>query len=657
MATDVPDFQSHQSVSRQPTMMLLLSLLLLFPGLANAQDTNHDVVIVGAGSAGLYAAYTLDNLGFDVLVIEARPRIGGRIHPLWQRQWDPNFWINSSDSQVITVETGAQEVESSKNNFLQDDINAAFPGRLVPCFTYDSNQQALFESGAWHADATVRYPGDVSKKNTPEIYDYWDFYTTSTTGKNHAAGISVLDDLAAGGPHSAGITPSDPEFHLYLTSPGASFQARLDDLEVRSYGRLASVWPYGDGTNCFKGNEGYLKTLNALYFDDIIHLVSLDNPVTEINTQAGPRPYAVANGGDKHYADAIIVTVPVGRLLSTDPGGITFVPPLPTTKTDAYATLNGQDVGGKVILKWDSIFWNTDVGYMVTDGPATQCWNEGIHKDIPAADKRVWACLISPDAHDTYLTGLTKSQIQQAVAADFLDSWSGGSMSNLEDSYYADWGGSMWTKGAYSSAGFGSWPTTDPDDSMHAVAAAQIGTSLYFAGEATNKNGGSSVVIGAMETGERAALEIDVDHDPRPAPTADFSAAETSGIAPFDAVFTDLSTEYPASWAWTFGDTGTSTEQHPTHQYLNPGTYEVILTATNPAGSDHRGKDGLHHRPGAVRSACSVPAIIGLMLLDARRRSYSARSRRQPLFAGRFPRDPTAPARPGIIFRGRPSQE
>ncbi|MFN8395559.1 MAG: PKD domain-containing protein [Bacteroidia bacterium] len=45
--------------------------------------------------------------------------------------------------------------------------------------------------------------------------------------------------------------------------------------------------------------------------------------------------------------------------------------------------------------------------------------------------------------------------------------------------------------------------------------------------------------------------------------------------------FTDVSTGTPTSWAWTFGDGGTSTQQNPSHTYAGPGTYNVCLTVTN----------------------------------------------------------------------------
>jgi len=76
------------------------------------------------------------------------------------------------------------------------------------------------------------------------------------------------------------------------------------------------------------------------------------------------------------------------------------------------------------------------------------------------------------------------------------------------------------------------------------------------------------------------------------APTASFTAAPTSGVAPLSVAFTDTSTGPPTSWSWAFGDGGTSSAQHPTHTYTAAGTYTVSLTATNAAGSDTTTRTG-----------------------------------------------------------------
>ena len=72
-------------------------------------------------------------------------------------------------------------------------------------------------------------------------------------------------------------------------------------------------------------------------------------------------------------------------------------------------------------------------------------------------------------------------------------------------------------------------------------------------------------------------------------PVANFSGNPTSGVAPLTVAFTDLSSGSPTSWSWTFGDSGTSTAQSPSHQYA-AGTYTVSLTATNAQGSDSETK-------------------------------------------------------------------
>ena len=82
--------------------------------------------------------------------------------------------------------------------------------------------------------------------------------------------------------------------------------------------------------------------------------------------------------------------------------------------------------------------------------------------------------------------------------------------------------------------------------------------------------------------------------DPCPAaPTANFTASATSGVAPLNVQFTDTSTGSPTSWAWTFGDGGTSTARNPSHQFADAGTYTVTLTATNSLGSDAETKTNL----------------------------------------------------------------
>jgi len=69
-------------------------------------------------------------------------------------------------------------------------------------------------------------------------------------------------------------------------------------------------------------------------------------------------------------------------------------------------------------------------------------------------------------------------------------------------------------------------------------------------------------------------------------PIAAFSGSPTSGLHPLTVNFTDQSTGGITGWSWAFGDSGTSTAQSPSHQYVDPGAYTVSLTVSGPSGSD-----------------------------------------------------------------------
>jgi len=89
----------------------------------------------------------------------------------------------------------------------------------------------------------------------------------------------------------------------------------------------------------------------------------------------------------------------------------------------------------------------------------------------------------------------------------------------------------------------------------------------------TNKLGSSSVV---------KTVQAKV-----PPPVADF----TFSVSGRTVAFTDNSGNRggtPANWAWSFGDSGTSTQQNPTHTYGGTGTasFSVTLTVTNASGTD-----------------------------------------------------------------------
>lgn len=69
-------------------------------------------------------------------------------------------------------------------------------------------------------------------------------------------------------------------------------------------------------------------------------------------------------------------------------------------------------------------------------------------------------------------------------------------------------------------------------------------------------------------------------------PVAGFTTNVTSGTAPLSVQFNDTSSNAPTAWYWNFGDGYTSDIQDPVHLYTVSGTFSVVLTVTNDAGSN-----------------------------------------------------------------------
>jgi gliding motility-associated-like protein len=93
------------------------------------------------------------------------------------------------------------------------------------------------------------------------------------------------------------------------------------------------------------------------------------------------------------------------------------------------------------------------------------------------------------------------------------------------------------------------------------------------------------ITVYAVGTGGCNSLADSCQPSVLPKPTAYFSTDGSTGAFSDTYSFTDSSFN-ATSWAWDFGDGGTSTEQNPTYEYSGAGTYTVILTVSNGACSD-----------------------------------------------------------------------
>jgi PKD repeat protein len=179
------------------------------------------------------------------------------------------------------------------------------------------------------------------------------------------------------------------------------------------------------------------------------------------------------------------------------------------------------------------------------------------------------------------LSRTSNGWVSAVVGSDTLSLWSVGS-------YDTPWSSFLDIAGARSAVApmelgdgtytYGTWQITVTGDQM------EIRNPTGTAGGASvtriDRTSARIEHVGTSET------SIFPDAGAIAAPTAVFTASLVSGTAPLTVRFTNTTGGTANTYAWDFGDGGTSTAISPSHTYTDAGTYTVWLTATNAGGSN-----------------------------------------------------------------------
>src|SRR5215210_1629183 len=92
----------------QPSAALSLSILM---------NTSRGVIVVGAGLAGLTAAFELSRRGVAATVVEARNRVGGRV---WSRRLDNGAIVEMGAEWIMPGDDALRELCRSLSIVLSD---------------------------------------------------------------------------------------------------------------------------------------------------------------------------------------------------------------------------------------------------------------------------------------------------------------------------------------------------------------------------------------------------------------------------------------------------------------------------------------------------------------------------------------------------------
>ena len=426
-----------------------------------------DVLIIGAGAAGLAAARDLARAGRNVVLLEARNRIGGRIHTIREKGWP------------LPVELGAEFVHGRPPE-TWDIIRGA---GLAPCDVSDSHH--------WLEDGTLR-----------RLDDFW---------SEVEAILGRLDK----------VEPEDMTFTEFLdrfctdASPRArqlsfAFVEGFDAADpsrvsARSLAQEQQASEEIDEEQMFRLIGGYDRVPQELLNGcDHQHLtLRLEENVTEVRWTPGQVRAVAASG--TFSARTALITLPLGVLKA---GAVRFLPDLPEKRRAADQLEMGPVM--KVVLRFDEAFWETErlptvprgqslreACFLHARGPLVFTWWTLL--PVRAAVWVGWsggpsAAALShrpgTDTLDAALSSLGQFLgVPKAALAGRLESW-----------HIHDWQADPLSRGAYSYTLVGG---TD----AHRALAHPVQDTLFFAGEATHE-GQSGTVAGALASGARAAREV-----------------------------------------------------------------------------------------------------------------------------------------------------
>jgi monoamine oxidase len=275
------------------------------------------VVVVGAGIAGLGAARALVEWGHRAIVLDARDRVGGRIH------------TSTIDAQPVDL--GASWIHGVDGNPLVDLAVQADLARIPTdddsIVVRGSNGEPIADGALDRAYARLR----------------------SSLGSG-AATVGTAVDLR--GPD---LDDGEQALLRYALTSEIEHEFAADAREL-SIEAIDEGDEYGGGDELVPA--GFRQLLTPLLGG---YEVRTSTPVSAI--AYGPDGVVVATDAlGTITADRVLVTVPLGVLQART---ITFEPPLPDAKQRSIDRL-GMGVLEKVVLRFDAPFWDdTDLlGYV-----------------------------------------------------------------------------------------------------------------------------------------------------------------------------------------------------------------------------------------------------------------------------------------------------
>ncbi|XP_028796149.1 polyamine oxidase 2 [Neltuma alba] len=305
---------------------------LCYANVNGQQERSPSVIVIGGGMAGVAAARALHDASFQVVLLESRERLGGRIH--------------TNYSFGFPVDLGA----SWLHGVCQENPLAPVIGRLgLPLYRTSGDNSVLYDHDLESYALFDMDGNQVPQELVKQVGEAFEtiLQETDNVRKEFSADMSVLRALST-------VFERKPELRLeglahkvlqwYLCRMEGWFAADADTISLKCWDEEVLL-PGGHGLMV----RGYLPVIHTLAKGLDIRL---GHRVTKITRRYNGVKVTVENG-ETFAADAAVITVPLGVLKSKR---IKFEPKLPDWKEAAIADL-GVGIENKIILHFENVFW------------------------------------------------------------------------------------------------------------------------------------------------------------------------------------------------------------------------------------------------------------------------------------------------------------
>jgi monoamine oxidase len=351
-----------------------------------------DVLIVGAGAAGLSAARALTRAGLHVVILEARHRIGGRIHTL------------DDPLSPVPIELGAEFIHGRPPEIWSYVESGRFPAlELTAPFLHVRNGHV--EDGDWQAtDRILNGMADAPEQSFRD-------YVASVDAPSDACGAAVG----------------------YVEGFNA---ARAELISIRS---LAAA---PDDDRNFRPVHGYASLIEILRRELGPARIALATPISRVEWGRGRVRITAANGR-VFEAPRAIVTAPLGVLQS---GAIRFDPEPAILRDACRGLVMGH--AARLVLRFQGPVWEEreelrDAGFLLSGGPFPPTW----WTTLPTRSPVITAWAGGPKAE----SAPPNVEDWIAPALESLQSILGREVRNELEGWHAhNWSTDPYAQGAYS---------------------------------------------------------------------------------------------------------------------------------------------------------------------------------------------------------------